>query len=64
MTKDIKNQTSKYRFVKACQESLFIRLPILVVIFILAIALFNESVVSLGYVIIAMALMIDLIGLS
>ena len=64
VTKEIKLQSSKYRFVKACQENLFIRLPILVISFILAIAIFNESLISFGYVIIVMLLIIDLLGLS
>lgn len=52
------------KWVKSCEESLYIRFPIVMVSLILAIAIFNESVVSLGYLLIDMILIIDLLSLT
>ena len=57
-------QVSQNKWVSSCEESLYIRFPIVMVSLILAIAIFNETVISLGYLLIAMLLIIDLFGLS
>lgn len=46
--------------MRACEESLYIRFPIVMISIILSIAIFNESVISFGYVLIVMLLLIDL----
>ena len=53
-----------YRFIKSMEESIFIRLPIVVITVILTIAIFNESIISFGYIVIVMLLMTDLVRLS
>lgn len=50
--------------MKSGEENLFIRLPIVMISTILAISIFNESIVSFGYILIVMLLMIDLVSLS
>lgn len=62
--KEILEMSSLSRFIKSMEESIFIRLPIVVITVVLTIAIFNESIISFGYIVIVMLLMTDLVRLS
>lgn len=59
VARDLKQQFGMSKLVKGWQESLFETFPIILIAFTLAISIFNQSILSFGYIIFVMILVFD-----